>query len=269
MKRSYHLPLMKLIPSRLKKFNTTIELRNKLDGLEATDADYHQLWSRRISKIENELFDISRAEKLSTITPEESLFICLGFSASILEQPPFQNFNLNDYGGLGLIENYLVSTEEYYLIKREFPNEIPSRKFLKWATKHSYLKQITIKRRNTKDSPYGEEFAMKLYHLLSREGLITGSFDELWEWHEHSSWASLHFLALELIRSNLVDVEQPFSSIEKYIDYHSNTPLRNQYEYTSDIDIGTEDGKVWSGENDRISIAITRLEKDKEKKTNG
>ena len=262
MKRSYHLPLIKLLPPRLKKFKTTVELRSRLDTATTTDTDYHQLWSRRITKIENELFDWSRAEKLSKISIEESLFICLGFSASILEHPPFQDFSLD---GVGLIENYLLSTEEYLLIKREFPSEISSKKFLRWATKHNYLEQVEIKWRNTKDSPYGEEFAMKLYQLLSREGLITGSFEQLWEWHEHSSWASLHFLALELIRSNLVDVKQKFSSIEKYIDYHSSTPLRQQYEYALDISNATADEKAWNAENDRISRVITKLEKDKEK----
>lgn len=262
MKRSYHLPLIKLLPPRLNKFKTTVELRSRLDTATTTDTDYHQLWSRRITKIENELFDLSRAEKLSKISIEESLFICLGFSASILEHPPFQDFSLD---GVGLIENYLLSTEEYLLIKREFPAEISSKKFLRWATKHNYLEQVEIKWRNTKDSPYGEEFAMKLYQLLSREGLITGSFEQLWEWHEHSSWASLHFLALELIRSNLVDVKQPFKSIEKYIDYHSTTPLRKQYEYALDISNATDDEKVWNAENDRIGRVITKLEKDKEK----
>ena len=261
MKRSYHLPLIKLLPPRLKKFKTTVELRSRLDTATTTDTDYHQLWSRRISKIENELFDLSRAEKLSKISIEESLFICLGFSASILEHPPFQDFSLD---GVGLIENYLLSREEYLLIKREFPAEISSKKFLRWATKHNYLEQVEIKWRNTKDSPYGEEFAMKLYHLLSREELITGSFEQLWEWHEHSSWASLHFLALELERSNLVDVKQKFSSIEKYIDYHSTTPLRKQYEYALDISNATDDEKVWNAENDRIARVITKLEKEKE-----
>ena len=261
MKRSYHLPLIKLLPPRLNKFKTTVELRSRLDTATTTDTDYHQLWSRRISKIENELFDLSRAEKLSKISIEESLFICLGFSASILEHPPFQDFSLD---GVGLIENYLLSREEYLLIKREFPAEISSKKFLRWATKHNYLEQVEIKWRNTKDSPYGEEFAMKLYHLLSREGLITGSFEQLWEWHEHSSWASLHFLALELERSNLVDVKQKFSSIEKYIDYHSSTPLRQQYEYALDISNATADEKAWNAENDRITRVITKLEKEKE-----
>jgi len=261
MKRSYHLPLIKLLPPRLKKFKTTVELRSRLDTATTTDTDYHQLWSRRISKIENELFDLSRAEKLSKISIEESLFICLGFSSSILEHPPFQDFSLD---GVGLIENFLLSREEYLLIKREFPAEISSKKFLRWATKHNYLEQVEIKWRNTKDSPYGEEFAMKLYHLLSREGLITGSFEQLWEWHEHSSWASLHFLALELERSNLVDVKQKFSSIEKYIDYHSSTPLRQQYEYALDISNATDDEKVWNAENDRIARVITKLEKEKE-----
>ena len=261
MKRSYHLPLIKLLPPRLNKFKTTVELRSRLDTATTTDTDYHQLWSRRISKIENELFDLSRAEKLSKISIEESLFICLGFSASILEHPPFQDFSLD---GVGLIENYLLSREEYLLIKREFPAEISSKKFLRWATKHNYLEQVEIKWRNTKDSPYGEEFAMKLYQLLSREGLITGSFEQLWEWHEHSSWASLHFLALELERSNLVDVKQKFSSIEKYIDYHSSTPLRQQYEYALDISNATDDEKVWNAENDRIARVITKLEKEKE-----
>ena len=262
MKRSYHLPLIKLLPPRLNKFKTTVELRSRLDTATTTDIDYHQLWSHRISKIENELFDLSRAEKLSKISIEESLFICLGFSSSILEHPPFQDFSLD---GVGLIENYLLSREEYLLIKREFPAEISSKKFLRWATKHNYLEQVEIKWRNTKDSPYGEEFAMKLYHLLSREGLITGSFEQLWEWHEHSSWASLHFLALELERSNLVDVKQKFSSIEKYIDYHSSLDLRKQYEYALDISNATDDGKVWNAENDRIGRVITKLEKDKEK----
>ena len=265
MKRSYHLPLFKLLPPRLNKFKTTVELRSRLDMVKTTDADYHQLWSNRISKIENELFDLSRAEKLSKISIEESLFICLGFSASILEHPPFQNFSLDDYDGVGLIENALLSREEYLLIKREFPAEISTKKFLRWAKKHNYLEQVEIKLRNTKDSPYGEEFAMKLYLLLSREELITGSFEQLWEWHEHSSWASLHFLALELIRSNLVDVKQPFKSIEKYIDYHSSLPLRQQYEYALDTSNAAEDGKVWNAENDRISRVVTKLEKDKEK----
>jgi hypothetical protein len=265
MKRSYHLPLIKLLPPRLNKFKTTVELRSRLDMVKTTDADYHQLWSNRITKIENELFDLSRAVKLSTISIEESLFICLGFSASILEHHPFQNFSLDDYDGVGLIENALLSREEYLLIRREFPAEISSKKFLRWATKHNYLEQVEIKWRNTKDSPYGEEFAMKLYQLLSREGLITGSFEQLWEWHEHSSWASLHFLALELIRSNLVDVKQPFKSIEKYIDSYSPTSLRKHYEYALDITKATDDGKVWNAENDRIGSVITKLEKDKEK----
>ena len=55
--------MIKLLPPRLNKFKTTIELRSRLDTATTTDTDYHQLWSRFSLKEFTLPLEISRAPK--------------------------------------------------------------------------------------------------------------------------------------------------------------------------------------------------------------
>ena len=90
-------------------------------------------------------------------------------------------------------------------------------------------------------------------------------FEYMWEWN--CPWASLHYLANQLVECGLVDVKQQYHSIIKYVDYTSNHPLRKQYsENTNEYDF---EEKLYQEENKLIDKALTRLELEKERLLRG
>ena len=191
---------------------------------------YYQTWEFRLNKLERERFDMRRVSQTQTTRIEEALFVLLGLSPSVQGTTGFENFSLSerlfetdsieyqDYQGNNLIVNsnlysnddyghlewYLKQKEEYILIERlatrgqpsDFSDRLSSIKFNEWAYKNHYLEDRVPIIRNSKNSPFGEGFAYKLYSSLLEVGYIKGTFDYTWELADGMSWTSLNYLSL-------------------------------------------------------------------------
>jgi hypothetical protein len=260
---------------------------------------YHERWKFRIAKLESERFDIRRIEELTDTTINECLLAILGLSPSIIGKTGFEKFSFGerlfeikdikyqDYkgnnltintriyanNGFGHIEWRLRQKEEYVLLERlatrgqpsNFSDFIRSEKFLKWAYEYGYLMERVFKIRNISDSPWGEDFALKLYQELINIGYIKGKFEYMWEREDGMSESSLHYLANELLNADLIPSKHHFTSIEKYIEYSSPKPLRKQYnENTETTNFAGKN--PFSAESDLIDKAITKLELDRDNK---
>ena len=91
-----------------------------------------------------------------------------------------------------------------------------------------------------------------------------GTFDYTWELADGMSWASLNYLASELVRRNLIQTTSPFEDIKKYINYGSSYPLKDQSLLVSpDILSHTNDDKIFLQECDLIDSALINVEPDK------
>jgi len=120
-----------------------------------------------------------------------------------------------------------------------------------------------FKIRNISDSPWGENFALKLYQELINIGYIKGKFEYMWEREDGRTESSLHYLANELLNADLIPSKHHFTRIEKYIEYSSPKPLRKQYnENTETTNYAAK--KPFSAESDLIDKAIKKLELDKD-----
>ena len=259
---------------------------------------YYQKWEFRLNKLEKERFDMRRVSQTQTTRIEEALFVLLGLSPSVQGTTGFENFSLSerlfetdsveyqDYQGNKLLVNsnlysnddyghlewYLKQKEEYVLIERlatrgqpsDFSDRLSSIKFNEWAYKNHYLEDRVPRIRNSADSPFGEGFAFKLFSSLLETGYIKGTFDYTWELADGMSWASLHYLASELVNRNLIQTTSPFEDIEKYIHYGSTYPLKDQALLTSpDVLSHTNDDKIFLQECDLIDSALINVEPDK------
>ena len=228
---------------------------------------------------------------------EEALFVLLGLSPSVQGTTGFENFSLSerlfetdsivyqDYQGNNLIVNsnlysndgyghlewYLKQKEEYVLIERlatrgqpsDFSDRLSSIKFNEWAYKNHYLEDRVAIIRNSKESPYGEGFAYKLYSALLEVGYVKGTFDYTWELADGMSWTSLHYLASELSKRKLIKTSSPFKDIQKYINYASSYPLKDQVVLTSpDLLSHTNDDKIFTQECDLIDSALNNIDPD-------
>ena len=80
----------------------------------------------------------------------------------------------------------------------------------------------------------------------------------MWELSDGISLASLYYFANVLVDSELIETKQHYASIQKYIDYPSDYPLKNQYSENIDIDNPNEP-KPLPKEKKRIDEAITKL----------
>ena len=258
---------------------------------------YYQTWQFRLNKLERERFDMRRVSQTQMTRIEEALFVLLGLSPSVQGTTGFENFSLSerlfetdsivyqDYQGNNLIVNsnlysndgyghlewYLKQKEEYVLIERlatrgqpsDFSDRLSSIKFNEWAYKNHYLEDRVAIIRNSKESPYGEGFAYKLYSALLEVGYVKGTFDYTWELADGMSWASLHYLASELSKRNLIKTSSPFEDIQKYINYASSYPLKDQVVLTSpDLLSHTNDDKIFTQECDLIDSALNNIEPD-------
>ena len=258
---------------------------------------YYQTWQFRLNKLEKERFDMRRVSQTQMTRIEEALFVLLGLSPSVQGTTGFENFSLSerlfetdsivyhDYQGNNLIVNsnlysnddyghlewYLKQKEEYVLIERlatrgqpsDFSDRLSSIKFNEWAYKNHYLEDRVAIIRNTKESPYGEGFAYKLYSALLEVGYVKGTFDSTWELADGMSWTSLHYLASELSKRNLIKTSSPFGDIQKYINYASAYPLKDQFVIISpDLLSHTNDDKIFKQECDLIDSALKSIEPD-------
>jgi len=260
---------------------------------------YHQRWKFRIAKLESERFDIRRIEELTDTTINECLLAILGLSPSVIDKVGFEKFSFGerlfeikdiqyqDYegndltintkiyanDGFGHIEWRLRQKEEYILLERlatrgqpsNFSDFIRSEKFLKWAYEYGYLIERVFKIRNISDSPWGEDFALKLHQELVNIGYIKGAFEYIWEREDGMSESSLHYLASGLLNADLIPSKYPFASIEKYIEYNSPKPLRKQYNENMDSDNPNE-AKLRPSESDLLDRVIIKLELDRDNK---
>ncbi|MGB1805590.1 MAG: hypothetical protein ACPHLM_07135 [Candidatus Pseudothioglobus sp.] len=259
---------------------------------------YYRKWEFRLNKLERERFDMRRVSQTQTTRIEEALFVLLGLSPSVQGTTGFENFSLSerlfetdsveyqDYQGNKLVVNsnlysnddygplewYLKQKKEYVLIERlatrgqpsDFSDRLSSIKFNEWAYKNNYLEDRVPKIRNSEDSPFGEGFAFRLYTSLLEAGYIKGAFDHIWELADGMSWASLSYLASELNTRKLVKTFNPFENIQKYINYSSAYPLKDQSMITSsDFLHHTDDDKIYRQECDLIDAALLNLEPSK------
>lgn len=259
---------------------------------------YYRKWEFRLNKLERERFDMRRVSQTQTTRIEEALFVLLGLSPSVQGTTGFENFSLSerlfetdsveyqDYQGNKLVVNsnlysnddygplewYLKQKKEYVLIERlatrgqpsDFSDRLSSIKFNEWAYKNNYLEDRVPKIRNSEDSPFGEGFAFRLYTSLLEAGYIKGAFDHIWELADGMSWASLSYLASELTTRKLVKTFNPYENIQKYINYSSAYPLKDQSMITSsDFLQHTDDDKIYRQECDLIDAALLNLEPSK------
>ena len=259
---------------------------------------YYRKWEFRLNKLERERFDMRRVSQTQTTRIEEALFVLLGLSPSVQGTTGFENFSLSerlfetdsveyqDYQGNKLVVNsnlysnddygplewYLKQKKEYVLIERlatrgqpsDFSDRLSSIKFNEWAYKNNYLEDRVPKIRNSEDSPFGEGFAFRLYTSLLEAGYIKGAFDHIWELADGMSWASLSYLASELTTRKLVKTFNPYENIQKYINYSSAYPLKNQsIVQSSDFLHHTDDDKIYRQECDLIDAALLNLEPSK------
>ena len=94
-------------------------------------------------------------------------------------------------------------------------------------------------------------------------GYVKGTFDHTWELADGMSWASLHYLASELSKRNLIKTSSPFEDIQKYINYASSYPLKDQVVLTSpDLLSHTNDDKIFTQECDLIDSALNNIDPD-------
>ena len=259
---------------------------------------YYRKWEFRLNKLERERFDMRRVSQTQTTRIEEALFVLLGLSPSVQGTTGFENFSLSerlfetdsveyqDYQGNKLVVNsnlysnddygplewYLKQKKEYVLIERlatrgqpsDFSDRLSSIKFNEWAYKNNYLEDRVPKIRNSEDSPFGEGFAFRLYTSLLEAGYIKGAFDHIWELADGMSWASLSYLASELTTRKLVKTFNPYENIQKYINYSSAFPLKDQSMLaSSDFLHHTNDDKIYRQECDLIDAALLNLEPSK------
>ena len=256
---------------------------------------YHQLWRGRLHKLESTRFDIRRVTHSAKMTEDEALFVCLGLSPSVFQTPHFRplslyettfkikdieyldfegnkqsiNSGLYDENGLAPMEWFLKNTEEYKLLERNSSlravcGKFVTKKFLRWAFKHKFLKEYVIKYRDLNNSPYGEKFAFKLHKHLSEGDVIRGNFEEMWQWNRAFGWNSLHWLADELKEIVPHKISHHFVAIQRYIDTEGmRSKLNQQYEETGD----EYDKKRWVEKCELIGRCLTQLELelDKEK----
>mgnify|MGYP000103030934 CR=1 FL=1 len=168
-----------------------------------------------------------------------------------------------DDNGYGVMEQALRTTEQYHLLAENqqlwcVSGRILTKPFLKWAYKNKYLRQYEIKYRDKNNSPYGEKFARVLYDQLTRDGIISGNFDELWRWNEAFGWNSLHWMADEIKDMGLTPNKIPyqFKAIKQYIDYTGRAPLNQQYEEA----VTDYDKKRWVEKSELIGRCLTQVE---------
>ena len=256
---------------------------------------YEQLWRGRLNKLEATRFDIRRVTQSTKMTEDETLFVCLGLSPSVFGTPHFRplslyertfemddieyqdfegnthtiNTGLYDENGLAPMEWFLKNTEEYKLLERNdslkaICGRFITKKFIKWAYKHEYLREYSIKYRDLNNSPYGEKFALELFNHLSEDDLIRGKFEEMWQWNIAFGWNSLHHLADEIKDMDLTPnkITRQFQALEQYIDYTGKSDLADHYEPTPENEY---EKKKYSEKFELIDRCLTRLELKLEK----
>jgi len=243
---------------------------------------YFRRWQLKYNLIEKAPIDLTILNTLTTITIEEALFIRLGISPAVLSKSGFHDWDLfslksplrkeiayQDYNGKkwktstginNLMEDKLIDTDEYKILIRMFDSKhIKTDDFINWAINNEYIEEDKTLYRDIKKSPYGEEFADLLYRELVAVGLISRSFDRLWEWHANLN--VLHYLVNQLQETGLTKEKNKFKNIQYYIEYTGSTPLRKQ---TQPDAYDSTNKKVTSPDDNKVDTVINNLLKNKQ-----
>ena len=196
---------------------------------------YIQLWRPRLSLMMNYSFNLEILNELDSITFEEALFIMLGINPKVLLQDGLNNWSIRnpsykkEKGFAPVVEDSIKDFEIYKVLDRKFhQDKITTQEFINWSEANNHIKEDKALVRDLNNSPHGEEFAMKLYLALSSEDLISGRFEQLWEWN--APWNLLNELVTRLHQDGHTKTRTKYSDIQSYINYSGKTELRKQYQ---------------------------------------
>ena len=194
---------------------------------------YIRLWRPRLSLMMNYSFNLEILNELDSITFEEALFIMLGINPKVLLQDGLNNWSIRnpsyekEKGFTPVVEDSIKDFEIYKVLDRKFHQQkIMTHEFIDWSKENNHIKEDKVLLRDLNKSPYGEELAMKIYLALSSEDLISGRFEQLWEWN--AKWNLLKELAIKLNLSGITKTKNLYANITSYINYYGSTELRKQ-----------------------------------------
>ena len=225
---------------------------------------YCSAWRTRIEGMNMSNSSLVLLDAHDRITIEEAFCILLGITPDTLDEEGFLNWRLTQIPSLLKayremfdeqipvgetrrmlsfvnIEQYLRGTKEYKKLVREYGENnndgiyetIDTQAFIKWALKLGYIETDKPHVLDKRNPPYEDDFAKMLHSLLLEKNLISGEFDEKWEWL--SSENSLSYL-VEILHENTLPSkwhsDHPrktinWKSILHYVDYKGKSPLRN------------------------------------------
>jgi len=229
---------------------------------------YCSAWRTRIEDMNMSNFSLVLLDAHDRITIEEAFCILLGITPDTLDEEGFLNWRLTEIprvqrvrreifdeqisvGKTGImlsflnIEEHLRSTKEYKKLVREYGENnndgvyetIDTQAFIKWALKLGYIETDKPHVLDKRNPPYEDDFAKMLHSLLLEKNLISGEFDEKWEWLSKEN--SLAYLVQMLHLNGLPfkwHNDHPrktvnWKNILHYIDYRGDSQLRKNAQY--------------------------------------
>ena len=229
---------------------------------------YCSAWRTRIGGMNMSNSSLVLLDAHDRITIEEAFCILLGITPDTLDEEGFLNWRLTEIprvqrvrreifdeqisvGKTGImlsflnIEEHLRSTKEYKKLVREYGENnndgvyetIDTQAFIKWALKLGYIETDKPHVLDKRNPPYEDDFAKMLHSLLLEKNIISGEFDEKWEWLSKEN--SLAYLVQMLHLNGLPfkwHSDHPrktknWKNILHYVDKRSNSPLRNHANY--------------------------------------
>ena len=128
------------------------------------------------------------------------------------------------------------------VIKYRNTYEINTKLFIEWALDQRYIEEANKDfQRDLNKDPYEKEFSQLLYKELKDRSLISGKYDEKWQWQ--TNYNSLKFLAQDLHRNTLPrqwyaknPIKYPnWAVFQHYFYYVEKTPLR-QLQIVGDVE---------------------------------
>ena len=248
---------------------------------------YCSAWRTRIEGMNMSNFSLVLLDAHDRITIEEAFCILLGITPDTLDEEGFLNWRLTQipsllkvYGEMseeqipvgktGImpsflnIEQYLRGTKEYKQLLREYGETndgvyetIDTQAFIKWALKLGYIETDKPHVLDKRKPPYEDDFAKMLHSLLLEKNLISGEFDEQWEWlsKENSLAYLVQMLHLNGLPFKWHD-DHPrktvnWKNILHYIDYKGDSPLRKNTQYGKQ---GVKDGNLINQIIDKLLV---------------
>jgi len=245
------------------------ELNSKLNDTIAIPAEAADISCTNIDELEQQLIDefernsknlsncctqspqqLNECINYDYLTPEEVIFCFLGLDIRYIPEN-FSTEKMYSEVDCQVIDNIVDNTIEYKMLKRAIklkektgititPNrEIHTDGLIDWAidkfieevadtksaVKNTSTKRLKIP--NTKGYP--KDFAKELHKQLTKHGLISGNFEEMWLWEKYQN--SLSYLADEL--SNKFPDECPASRKEVYLLAYITNPGKSKLSQVS------------------------------------